>query len=135
MIINSDNYVENVLRTESIDYDKIAERLSDPKIVRLLHAALGKATEIGEFIDPLKKYIFYGKEIDEVNMLEEIGDGKWYDGVAIDALDSTEEIVMSRNIQKLAKRYPDKFTEDAALNRDLEAEREILEGIKPEVTE
>lgn len=32
------------------------------------------------------------------------------------------------NIAKLRARYPDKFTSDAALNRDLATERKILEG-------
>lgn len=32
------------------------------------------------------------------------------------------------NINKLKARYPEKFTEEAALNRDLDAEREVLEN-------
>jgi len=35
-----------------------------------------------------------------------------------------------RNISKLKARYGEKFTETAALNRDLETERKILEGEK-----
>ena len=35
---------------------------------------------------------------------------------------------MDRNIAKLQKRFPVKFTEEAALNRNLEAERAALEG-------
>ncbi len=40
----------------------------------------------------------------------------------------TVEQAQERNIAKLAKRYPDKFTSEAALNRDLDAERKILES-------
>jgi hypothetical protein len=36
--------------------------------------------------------------------------------------------VMDINIKKLEARYPEKFTEDKAINRDLEAERKILES-------
>jgi hypothetical protein len=36
---------------------------------------------------------------------------------------------MDRNIAKLRTRYPEKFASDRALNRDLEAERKVLEGI------
>ena len=32
------------------------------------------------------------------------------------------------NIKKLQARYPEKFTSEKALNRDLETERKILEG-------
>lgn len=38
------------------------------------------------------------------------------------------EEIMAKNILKLYVRYPEKFTEDAALVRDLEAEKAVLEG-------
>jgi NTP pyrophosphatase (non-canonical NTP hydrolase) len=123
--INSSNYVEKAMRTYSNDYDAIRSRLMDDKTIDLLHASMGLCTEAGEFTDMLKKYIFYGRELDEINLLEELGDDFWYAALAIHRLKSKMDSVMSRNIQKLAKRYPDKFTEVSALNRDLEAEREI----------
>ena len=126
--INSDNYVENVLRTESIDFDAILERLKDPEKLRLLHAALGLVTEAGEFADMLKKHIYYGKELDLVNAKEEVGDSMWYAGVAIDVLKTTFDEVLTVNIEKLRKRYPEKFDADAAINRDVDAERKLLEG-------
>lgn len=39
----------------------------------------------------------------------------------------TLQVSLTTNIRKLAQRYPDEFTESDALNRDLEAERAILE--------
>lgn len=36
--------------------------------------------------------------------------------------------VLEKNIAKLRARYPDKFDSDKAINRDLQKEREILEG-------
>lgn len=36
--------------------------------------------------------------------------------------------LLDKNIAKLRTRFPEKFTEEAALNRDLEKERQILEG-------
>lgn len=41
------------------------------------------------------------------------------------------DIAMDRNIGKLARRYPDGFSDWRALNRDLAAEREVLEGGNP----
>lgn len=35
---------------------------------------------------------------------------------------------MEKNINKLKARYPEKFTEELALNRDLQTERKVLEG-------
>jgi len=37
---------------------------------------------------------------------------------------------MERNINKLKARYPDKFSQEKALNRNLDIERDILEGEK-----
>lgn len=44
------------------------------------------------------------------------------------SLDSIFEDVLDRNIAKLKARYPEKFTTEAAANRDLAAERAALEG-------
>lgn len=123
-----EDYIQQVLRTESTDWDAIIERLSDITTIRLLHAAMGKVTEAGEFIDVLKKYIMYGKPIDKVNLKEEIGDEFWYDGIACDVLNTDFDTEQQRNIAKLKTRYPDKFTPDAAMNRNLEIERQVLES-------
>lgn len=93
----------------------------------LLHAGLGFATEGGEFLDVLKKEHAYGKPIDRVNLKEEIGDMIWYAAVGCRGLGITLEEAAQANIVKLSTRYPDKFTFDAALNRDLIAERAVLE--------
>jgi NTP pyrophosphatase (non-canonical NTP hydrolase) len=94
---------------------------------RLLHAGIGLTTEAGEFIDALKKHIFYGKELDRVNLSEEIGDIFWYLAIAADELGINFESVMNRNIEKLKARYGEKFTEESAEDRDLDQERDILE--------
>jgi hypothetical protein len=40
------------------------------------------------------------------------------------------EEMLQRNIDKLKARYPEKFTQENALNRNLDVERQILEGNK-----
>jgi NTP pyrophosphatase (non-canonical NTP hydrolase) len=127
------DYIAQAVRTEAPITDEVIKRLTC--CARLLHAAMGMETEVGEFTDQLKKHIFYGKPLDFVNLLEEIGDKFWYVALALDFIEdvnsgSTFESVQERNIAKLRKRYPDKFTEYDALNRDLEAERKELEGEK-----
>lgn len=123
-----EDYIEQVLRTESCDWEKVKERLNDVTTIRLLHAAMGKVTEAGEFIDVLKKYIMYGKPMDEVNLKEEISDGWWYDGVACSVLGTDFDTEQRKNIAKLKARYPEKFTEENAINRNLEVERQVLEN-------
>jgi len=123
-----DEYIRNVLQTEAIDFDKISKRLSNPHTIRLLHAAMGLCTEAGEFTDQLKKVIFYGKQVDLINLFEELGDLLWYIGIAMDEIGLPMEECFKRNIDKLQARYKDKFTETRAENRDLATERKILEG-------
>ena len=119
--ITSENYVENVLNTESSDLDKIRARMTDTNL-RLLHAVLGLTTEAAELTDALKKHLFYGKELDVINLKEELGDSTWYVGIAIDVLQTTFDEILTLNIEKLRKRYPEKFTEKSALNRDTKNE-------------
>ena len=120
-----DNFIEEALRTES-SLNPLSETYEE-KSARLLHAAIGLVTESGEFIAALKKFLFYGRPLDLVNLKEELGDILWYAAVAMSALDTTFEEEMDRVIRKLRTRYPEKFTTDAANNRDLFSEREELE--------
>jgi len=121
------NYIEKAIKTESKDFEKISNRLQDESMIRLLHSGMGLATESAEFLDALKKAIYYGKELDKVNLAEEMGDILWYCAIALDELGVSFEEVMEKNIAKLEARYPEKFTEEKAENRDLEVERGILE--------
>lgn len=164
------------------------------------HMLVGMITEIGELLDAHKKNFAYGKELDMVNIKEEIGDFFWYvanfDNIykkdvaqssfmvstsnsnsdnPIHALSSAMEYaskalshlltsttelmvesyissvirlvvsdilwyckyynidvekIFDTNIAKLKTRYPNKFTQEDALNRDLKSERKILENGK-----
>lgn len=42
------------------------------------HAVIGYFTECGEFVDQYKKHMFYGRELDKTNLIEELGDMCWY---------------------------------------------------------
>lgn len=126
--MTSNEYVSEVLKTESCDMEPLKDRLQDEKTIRLLHAAIGLSTESGEVLDMLKKHIYYGRKLDEVNFIEELGDLLWYVGVAVDALGTTFEEVQRINVMKLKERYDGEFSQEKALKRDLAAERRILEG-------
>lgn len=190
------------------EYQKLAARTcpdlgSDQK--NLLHMNLGIDTEIGEFLDAIKRELAYGKLVDVVNLGEEIADICWYVAnkarmfcpeswevlelsqpftmlekefqdyflsewidmevpyrvtilltqvISPDAEDHTVTAtkstfeglkdmvilkyiasiynldffqILTNNIEKLKIRYPEKFTEENALNRDLDSERNALE--------
>ena len=101
---------------------------------RIFHVITGIITEAAELAEALQLHL-EGDELDLVNVSEEIGDIAWYGfGIFPDASEIPPGQILDTNIGKLVKRFPEKF--DAYLaqqeNRDLEAEREILEeGAKP----
>lgn len=119
------NYQELALRTESPITPELIERLTGN--ARAVHAFFGLLTETGELADGFKRAIFYGKPLDTTNIKEEVGDVFWYMAILCDTLGINFISCMEANIQKLKKRYPDKYSHEAALNRNLEAERKVLE--------
>lgn len=131
--MNATDYLKAALRTEPTDYTSITARISGDNQAgsRVLHAMIGLCTETGELQDAVKKHIIYGKPIDRVNVIEEFSDCLWYIAVGLDACGSSFEEAFAKNIAKLKARFPDKFTEDQALNRDLDAERKALEDDEP----
>lgn len=131
------DYIIAMRRTCSGDFPAIAGRASAEGGINLLHASMGLATESGEVVDAIKKHLFYGKPIDRTNLIEEAGDVLWYLALLLDTVGVSFEQVMDVNIAKLQKRFPEKFGGFEALNRDLSAERAVLEkgaaGLVPEV--
>jgi NTP pyrophosphatase (non-canonical NTP hydrolase) len=124
-------YQDLLLRTAPPQhYDAtVKERLFGADKVNLLHSQLGICTESGEFADIVKRYLYYGQEIDRTHLIEELGDLTWYLGLAIAALGITWSEVFETNIRKLTARYPEKFQQQAAIHRDLGNERRVLEEI------
>lgn len=83
----------------------------------LLHAILGIGGEAGELVDGFKKHLIYARPLDVENLKEEAGDILWYMALLLRTLDTTFEEVMAANITKLQKRYPEKYTDQAAIAR------------------
>lgn len=98
---------------------------------RLLHAAIGIGTEGGEILDQMKRHLYYGLALDEVNIKEELGDTLWYVQLACNVLGLSMNEVIRANVRKLVKRYPDRFEAFRAEVRDLGAERAVLEERLP----
>lgn len=119
-------YQKQALRTDPREYAPAASRMIDGTIPQLLHAGMGMATEAGEFVDALKKHIYYGKPLDRTNLKEEIGDLLWYAALACDHLGYDLESAMEDNIAKLRIRFPEKFTEEKAVSRDTQKEMEAF---------
>lgn len=67
-------------RTESKPCDEAWVFRTTPLMRRLMHGAIGCGTESGELLDAIKKYIWYGKDLDGVKARYE---HNWMDGEAV----------------------------------------------------
>lgn len=94
---------------------------------RIFHAIVGISTESTELLEALD---INGTNIDAINLLEESFDIDWYQFILMSALGGNLENVWDKGIEKLKLRYPDKFTNKNATNRDLDAERTVLDTIE-----
>lgn len=115
---------EVVLRTET-SYSMPVKRFTQ-ELARLDHGFKLIAGEGAEGLDAIKKYIYYGKELDIQNLKEEVGDALYGCQVVCDTLGITIEEAMEINARKLKKRYPEGFSEEKAINRDVEQESEVM---------
>jgi hypothetical protein len=94
---------------------------------RLFHTILGIATEGTELIEAALSTITSNNDLDLVNIREEFFDVCWYLLVGHDAINQPLDQTLEMGFNKLKLRYPDKFTSEAAINRDTDAERELME--------
>lgn len=121
----------------SIDLNELLDRyikMVDLNKIRLgsheidsLHMVLGMVTESAELADNFKKKLAYDRQLDFVNMKEELGDILWYIVGFCIINDFTLADVLEANIRKLSVRYNNGFTKQEAEIRDLDKEREALE--------
>lgn len=121
--MDANEYQRACLRTERPQQLRISIDTA-----RVLHGAIGLGTEAGELLDNVKRALFYGREVDKVNVLEECGDALWYIAVALEACGYTITQAMAANVAKLKARYPEGFSEVRAVQRTLDVERTVLES-------
>lgn len=86
-------------------------------IGRMVHASMGIAGEAGEVVDAVKKTWIYGNPLDTENILEECGDLLFYIQALLTENGFTMDEAIAHNIAKLAKRYPQGYTDQAAIAR------------------
>jgi NTP pyrophosphatase (non-canonical NTP hydrolase) len=106
--------------------EAFASDLADPS-EQDLHAVVGICTEAGELLEAMYKHKWKQEEFDVVNAKEEIGDVFWYMAILFRNYKWNIKAIWDTNIKKLVKRYGKKFSSNKANNRDLDAERKILE--------
>jgi NTP pyrophosphatase (non-canonical NTP hydrolase) len=105
---------------DMVRYDQFVLQLfkADTGPAMLNHAAMGVAGEAGELIDAVKKHLVYGKPLDRANIIEELGDLRFYIQAMQNVLGITESEVLQANADKLSKRYRGlKYSDKAAIDR------------------
>jgi len=121
------DYIRDAMRTRS-DPAEVLARMTEFQ-VDAIHIIFGLMTELGEFTDVFKCFIYYNRPADLINAKEELGDMCWYMALACQLLETDFETLWKNNIGKLKARYPEKYTHEAANNRtNLEEERKVLES-------
>ena len=105
----------------------------------MLHAAVGCATEAGEFLDTMKKIWVYSQKFEDLNkegkthlenIQEELGDMLFYIQAAANVIGLNIEDLILQNIAKLSKRYPNGYSDSAAKERadKIESEGNVGSG-------
>jgi NTP pyrophosphatase (non-canonical NTP hydrolase) len=106
-------FVSVVTSAESNDTEALIHRMreldKDTNVALLTTAAIGLASEGGEFNEIVKKMLFQGKPFNEDNrfhLMRELGDIIWYWTNACRALGYDPNEVVAENVRKLEARYP-----------------------------
>ena len=97
-------------------------------IENVAYAIISLTQKSTEMLDLMKKYTFYGKGVNSQEFDKLRIDIKHHVSAIAFTLGFALEDIAQTNIDKLKARYGDKFSEEAAINRDLDNEREILES-------
>lgn len=107
--MNLNEYQEHTKRT--------SPELGSDQYPYLINFAMGLSGESGEVTDHIKKVAFQGHDLDEDAMAYELGDILYYVARFADVLGYDLEQIAKMNQDKLLKRYPNGFSEEASRNR------------------
>lgn len=83
--------------------------------------------KISNLVDLVKRYMAYNKSIEKVKEIEAIYDIRVALVLFENVYDLDGDEIRSKNIAKLKARYPQKFDENLAVNRDIAVEKKAME--------
>ena len=104
------------------EYQKLAMMTLNPELDKkdvLINGVMGLCGESGEVIDIVKKHLAQGHALDKEKIIKELGDVAWYMAEIATVLDVELEEVFVQNIEKLKKRYPEGFSVERSMHRDV----------------
>ena len=118
--MSTDSYInvvkEGEIAPSPVRYDQFVKQLfkADTEEGMMIHAVLGISGESGELVDAVKKRVIYGKPLDIQNVIEELGDMRFYMEALMNVLGISDREVLQANANKLATRYKGLTYSDAA---------------------
>lgn len=83
----------------------------------LVYIATTLCGEAGELANYVKKVVWHGHKLDVNKLIDELGDTLWYIAIGAHLLGVELGDVGARNLDKLAKRYPDGFKQAKSISR------------------
>lgn len=116
---------------KALNHDTLASLAYRPGLsvsMRELHALLGMVTEAGELANALERALSSETPLDTSNVIEELGDFDWYKAVYLDEKNIRAADVHAVTQAKLARRYGAQYHDRGATQRDLPAERAVIEA-------
>ena len=96
----------------------IAEDERHLDIGGIFNSCLGLSSEVGEFNDMIKKWIFHEKPLDIDHAKKEAGDICWYLAMLCESFGWSLDEIMQMNVDKLKSRYPEGFDVERANHRE-----------------
>ena len=118
-------YLAIIGREIDLDYPQLVVKEKNDNPMKLVLKIVKNTCKL---LDMMKKKLYYNKPIDE-NLFKTITTLVMLDvSDYMNTYDIDIEKSFDVNIDKLKARYGDKFSSEKAINRDLETERNILEG-------
>jgi len=103
------------------EYQRLAERTINTALDRRdieMHALHGMVGEIGE-IHSIYQKKYQGHPVDEGDLMKEVGDLMWFVAEFAFAHEWELDDVGQMNIDKLRRRYPDGFSAERSVHREV----------------
>lgn len=91
------------------EYQSLANRTLHGNEQVLTNCALGLASEAGQVLEVIRKYTFENHQMDQEELIKEMGDVLWYLSQIAEWANIPFEEVAKQNIDMLQKRYPERY--------------------------
>lgn len=128
-------YIPPICKALGITIDEVEDAIGAPDHAALLttiptltDVAMRLCIEAGHVQDAIKRAVYYGTPLNSAALVNRLGKILHLIRHGCYLLGTSHEEVKGINIAKLKARFPQRFTEAEAINRDLQSERVVLEG-------